>query len=151
MKRLTSRLSSAFLVLAMSAMPPAIAEDAPVDVLIVDQAVGDGPEVQRGWFAIMHFTGWIYDEQSPEHKGRLFASSRERGQPTTFVYGYQRALLGLEKGMRGMKVGGKRTIIMPPKLGYDGFKHPTPKDVPPGSTLVFDVELLDVVPQQNSN
>jgi FKBP-type peptidyl-prolyl cis-trans isomerase FkpA len=141
----------AMLAVALVGMQPAVAEETPADVQVTDQALGDGPEVRRGWFAIMHFTGWLYDEQAPEHKGRQYASSRERGQPTTFVYGYQRALIGLEKGMRGMKVGGKRTIVIPAKFGYDDLKYPTPKDVPPKSALVFDVELLDVVPQQNSN
>lgn len=151
MNLFSSRLAGALLGITLAGMQPAAAQDTPVDVRIIDQTVGDGPEVHRGWFAIMHFTGWIYDEQAPEHKGRQFVSSRERGQPTTFVYGYQRALIGVEKGMLGMKTGGKRTIVVPPKFGYDGFKHPTPKDVPPGSALVFDVELLDVVPQQNTN
>lgn len=146
-----SGLAGALLVTALAGMPPAAAEEPPAEVLITDQTVGDGPEVHRGWFAIMHFTGWVYDEQAAGHKGRQFVDSRERGQPTTFVYGYQRALIGLEKGMRGMKAGGKRTIIVPPKLGYDDLKYATPKDVPPKSALVFDIELLDVVPQQNTN
>ncbi len=151
MNPFSSRLAGALLVITLAGVQPAAAEDTPADVHITDQTVGDGPEVRRGWFAIMHFTGWIYDEQAPEHKGRQFVDSRERGRPTTFVYGYQRALIGVEKGMRGMKVGGKRTIVVPPKLGYDDLKYPTPKNVPPKSALVFDVELLDVVPQQNTN
>lgn len=151
MPPLSSGLAGALLAIALAGMQPAAAEEAPADVQITDQTVGDGAEVRRGWFAIMHFTGWVYDEQAPGHKGRQFANSRERGQPTTFVYGYQRALIGLEKGMRGMRAGGKRTIVVPPKLGYDDLKYATPKDVPPQSALVFDVELLDVVPQQNTN
>lgn len=151
MNLFSSRLAGTLLVITLAGMQPAAAEDTPADVRITDQTVGDGAEIRRGWFAIMHFTGWIYDEQAPEHKGRQFVDSRERGQPTTFVYGYQRALIGVEKGMRGMKVGGKRTIVVPQKLGYDDLKYPTPKDVPPKSALVFDVELLDVVPQQNTN
>jgi FKBP-type peptidyl-prolyl cis-trans isomerase len=63
------------------------------------------------------------------------------------VYGYERAIRGLERGMQGMRVGGKRTIVIPPKLGYQEPKHPYPLDVPKGSALVFEVELLDVVPQ----
>lgn len=151
MNPLSPGLAGALLAVALAGAHPASAEEMPVDVQVTDQTVGDGAEVQRGWFAIMHFTGWVYDEQAPGHKGRRFADSRERGQPTTFVYGYQRALIGLEKGMRGMRAGGKRTVVVPPKLGYDGLKYATPKDVPPGSALVFDVELLDVVPQQNTN
>jgi FKBP-type peptidyl-prolyl cis-trans isomerase FkpA len=151
MKSITPGFAGALLAMSMAGPLPAIAEQGPTDVQVTDLKVGDGAEVRRGWFAIMHFTGWVYDEQAPEHKGRQFVDSRERGKPTTFVYGYQRALIGVEKGMLGMKVGGKRTIVVPQKLGYDDVKYPTPKDVPPKSALVFDVELLDVVPQQNSN
>lgn len=151
MKSISSRIAGALLALAVAGALPAIAEEGPADIQATDQLVGDGAEVHRGWFAIMHFTGWVYDEQAPEHKGRQFANSRERGKPTTFVYGYQRALIGVEKGMLGMKAGGKRTIVVPPKFGYDDLKYARPKDVPPKSALVFEVELLDVVPQQNTN
>ncbi len=147
----SSDIPAALLAIALSGAMPAFAEGVPAEVQVIEQVVGDGQEVRRGWFAIMHFIGWVYDEQAPEHKGRQFADSRARGKPTTFVYGYQRALIGLEKGMLGMKVGGKRTIIVPPKLGYDDLKYPTPRDVPPKSALVFEIELLDVVPQQNAN
>jgi FKBP-type peptidyl-prolyl cis-trans isomerase len=136
---------------ALTGAAPAFAEGVPTKIQVTEQIIGDGPEVHPGWFAIMHFTGWLYDGDAPEHKGRQFVDSRERGKPTTFVYGYQRALIGLERGMIGMKAGGKRTIVVPPKLGYDDLKYATPKDVPPNSTLVFEIELLDVVPQQNTN
>jgi FKBP-type peptidyl-prolyl cis-trans isomerase FkpA len=151
MKSIASRIPGALLAMVMAGVLPAMADESPTEVQIADQVVGDGAEVRRGWFAIMHFTGWVYDEQAPEHKGRQFVDSRERGKPTTFVYGYQRALIGVEKGMLGMKVGGKRTIVVPPKLGYDELKYARPKDVPPKSALVFEVELLDVVPEQNPN
>ena len=143
-------LAGAVLLLTAAASAGA-ADSALREVGITEVAEGTGTEIQRGWFAVMHYTGWVYDEAAPEHKGRQFVSSRERGQPTTFVYGHYRALVGLEKGMRGMKVGGRRTIAVPSKLGYDDLKYPTPKDVPPGSALVFDVELLDAVPQHGSN
>jgi FKBP-type peptidyl-prolyl cis-trans isomerase FkpA len=138
------------LVLLLAFAAPAAAEENPPpdDVRVNDLEVGGGPEIRRGWFAVMHYTGWVYDGRAQDSRGAQFVSSRERGQPTIFVYGYYRALAGLEKGMRGMKVGGKRTIVVPPSLGYDDLKHPTPRDVPPKSTLIFEVELLDVVPQQ---
>jgi FKBP-type peptidyl-prolyl cis-trans isomerase FkpA len=133
------------------AIPAAAQSPAPAEVQVTEQAVGDGAEIRRGWFAVMHYTGWVYDAGAPESKGAQFVSSLERGRPTTFVYGYGRALEGLEIGMRGMKVGGKRAIVVPPAFGYDGFKHPLPKDVPPKSGLLFEVELLDVVPQGNAD
>lgn len=143
-----------FLLVAalLACAPPVAAEPpAPAEVRFTEQSVGDGAEIRRGWYAVMHYTGWVYDAAAPESKGARFVSSRERGRPATFVYGYGRALQGLEIGMRGMKAGGRRAIVVPPALGYDGFKHPVPKDVPPKSGLVFEVELLDVVPQGNAD
>jgi FKBP-type peptidyl-prolyl cis-trans isomerase FkpA len=144
------RATMAGVLLALSIGAAPAGADVPVEVVATDRVIGDGAEIRRGWFAIMHYTGWVYDDAAPEHKGMQFVDSQARGQPSTFVYGYQRALIGLEKGMRGMKVGGKRTIVVPARFGYDGFKYRTPKEVPPGSALVFDVELLDIVPE-NSN
>lgn len=142
-----SLLIAALLALAT----PALAQPAPTEVQVEDVVVGEGAEIRRGWFAVMHYTGWVFDPLQPESRGTKFVDSRERGSTTTFVYGYNRALRGLEAGMRGMKVGGKRNIVVPASLGYDGFKHPVPKGVPADSALVFEVELLDVVPQGNSN
>jgi FKBP-type peptidyl-prolyl cis-trans isomerase len=114
---------------------------------IIDHTVGTGPEVRTGWFVVAHYTGYVFDPSAPGYKGRKFVSSRERGETLTYVYGYKRAVPGFEKGIKGMKVGGSRTIIVPPKLGYDGRKYPNPADLPPNAALVFDVELLEVVPQ----
>ena len=119
----------------------------PERIITTDQVVGTGLELRRGLYAVLHYTGWIYDASAPEGKGKRFTSSRERGEALSYVYGYERAIRGLERGMQGMHVGGKRTIVIPPKLGYQEPKHPYPKDVPQGSALVFEVELLNVVPQ----
>ena len=81
----------------------------------------------------------LYDPDTPDHKGRQFASSRSRGESLSFVYGLKRVLPGLEKGLAGMRVGGRRTLVVPPNLGYDGLKYPRPADVPAEATLVFDV------------
>jgi FKBP-type peptidyl-prolyl cis-trans isomerase FkpA len=119
----------------------------PTQLIVTDQQVGTGREIRDGMYAVLHYTGWVYDPAAADGKGRQFVSSRERGEALSFQYGYQRAVRGLERGMEGMRVGGRRTIVIPPKLGYDGFKHPYPPDVPKGSALVFEVELLDAVPQ----
>jgi FKBP-type peptidyl-prolyl cis-trans isomerase FkpA len=127
-----------------------VAEQAPAlpeQIAVTDQQVGQGAELRKGVFAVLHYTGWIYDPTAPEGKGKRYISSRDRGEPLSYVYGYERAIRGLERGMQGMRVGGKRTIVIPPKLGYQEPKHPYPKDVPAGSALVFEVELLNVVPQ----
>ena len=119
----------------------------PDQLVVTDQEVGRGAELRKGMFAVLHYTGWIYDAGAPDGKGKRYISSRERGEALSYVYGYERAIRGLERGMQGMRVGGKRTIVIPPKLGYQEPKHPYPVDVPKGSALVFEVELLDVVPQ----
>ena len=126
---------------------PAAAEAVPDKLEIVDHAVGTGLEVRRGAFAVLHYSGFVFDPSAPDRKGRKFASSRDRGETLTYVYGYKRAVPGFERGLKGMKVGGSRTIVVPPKLAYDDLKYPRPADIPPGSALVFDVELLEVVPQ----
>jgi FKBP-type peptidyl-prolyl cis-trans isomerase len=145
---LSALAASLLLLLCLSAPLHAQQEGVLPDRLIVtDQVIGDGPELRKGMFAVLHYTGWIYDPSTPDNKGRQYISSRERGEPLSYVYGYERAIRGLERGMQGMHVGGKRTIVIPPKLAYQEPKHPHPQDVPKGSALVFEVELLNVVPQ----
>jgi FKBP-type peptidyl-prolyl cis-trans isomerase FkpA len=148
MKKLAAQLALTML-LVNCAVSTRAQPDAPLpdQLVITDQQVGQGPELRKGLFAVLHYTGWIYDPHAPDGKGRQYISSRERGEPLSYVYGYERAIRGLERGMQGMRVGGKRTIVIPPKLGYQEPKHPYPLDVPKGSALVFEVELLNVVPQ----
>lgn len=129
---------------------PASAHAAPTEIEVVDRTLGNGLVPRRGWFAIIRYTGWIYDEQAADGKGRKFINSDDRGAPVTFVYGYKRALPGLEKGMEGMKVGGRRTIIIPAKNAYKGARQQPPDGVSLDSNLIIDVELVDVVPQANS-
>jgi FKBP-type peptidyl-prolyl cis-trans isomerase FkpA len=119
----------------------------PTRVEVIEHAVGTGKPIARGAFAVLRYTAWLYDPEAPGHKGQQYASSESRGEPLTFVYGLKRALPGLEKGLAGMRVGGRRTIVIPSKLAYDGLKYPRPAEVPVGSALVFDVELIEVVPQ----
>jgi FKBP-type peptidyl-prolyl cis-trans isomerase len=121
---------------------------APIETLVVKElAIGTGLPVHAGHFVIIHYDAWVYDDSQAEGKGHLFDSSRERGQTFTYVYGYKRAVPGMEKGMEGMRVGGKRLIMVPPKMGFDDLKYPYPRDVPVGSALMFEIELLDVVPR----
>jgi FKBP-type peptidyl-prolyl cis-trans isomerase FkpA len=142
------------LALCALAIGPAAAADSVLEMIAspdklqtVDQTVGTGHVVRAGAWVVLHYTGWIFDPTAPDGKGAKFDSSRDRGESLSFLYGYKRALPGLEKGLEGMRVGGRRTILVPPKLSYDGIKYPLPKDVPPRATLVFEVELNDVVAQ----
>jgi FKBP-type peptidyl-prolyl cis-trans isomerase FkpA len=142
------------LALCVVAAVPAWSADSVLEMIArpdklqtIDQVVGTGPVVRSGAWVVLHYTGWLFDPAAPEGKGAKFDSSRDRGESLSFLYGYKRALPGLEKGLEGMRAGGRRTILVPPKFGYDGIKYPLPKDVPPLSTLVFEVELNDVVAQ----
>jgi FKBP-type peptidyl-prolyl cis-trans isomerase FkpA len=154
-----NRMHSIFRILPLLALLAAVdatsfgAEPAPAPgtrrerVQIVDDHPGTGTPIATGAFAVVHYTAYLLDPAAPGSKGAKFDSSRDRGQTLAYVYGYKRAIPGLEDGMAGMRVGGTRTILVPPRLGYDGLKYRRPPDVPDNSGLVFDVELIDVVPQ----
>ena len=96
-----------------------------------DGTVGTGHEAAAGQQVTVHYTGWLYDETKPDHKGRKFDSSRDRDEPFDFRLGAGEVIRGWDDGVAGMKVGGHRTLTIPPVI-------------PPNATLVFDVELLDV-------
>jgi len=108
----------------------------------IDTKTGKGAKATSGRDVSVHYTGWLYDEAAPEHHGRKFDSSRDRGQPIIFPLGAGHVIEGWDKGLEGMKVGGKRTLIIPPQLGYGASG--SPGAIPPNATLVFDVELMGV-------
>lgn len=99
-----------------------------------DLATGEGEEATPGSEATVHYTGWLTD-------GRKFDSSRDRGQPFTFRVGGGQVIRGWDEGVAGMRVGGRRTLVIPADLGY-GSRGVGP--IPPNATLVFAVELLGV-------
>lgn len=107
-----------------------------------DTKVGTGAEAVAGHEVTVHYTGWLYDEKAPGHKGSKFDSSRDRGEPFTFDLGAGMVIKGWDQGVAGMKVGGQRTLIIPPDLGYGA--RGAGGVIPPNATLVFDVELLGV-------
>ena len=106
---------------------------------ITDAEVGTGVSPKTGQTCVMHYTGWLSDNGA---KGRKFDSSVDRGEPFEFVIGRRRVIGGWEEGVATMKVGGKRTLVIPPALGYGA--RGAGGVIPPNATLIFDVELLDV-------
>ena len=106
---------------------------------IIDTKVGTGASPEPGQICVMHYTGWLYENGQ---KGDRFDSSADRNQPFRFPIGKRRVIAGWDEGVATMKVGGKRTLIIPPELGYGA--RGAGAMIPPNATLIFDVELLSV-------
>jgi FKBP-type peptidyl-prolyl cis-trans isomerase len=113
-------------------------------LVITELAAGGGAAIAAGSVAVVHYTGWLYDTAAPENKGRKFDSSVDRGVPFRFALGRGDVIRGWDQGVEGMKVGGKRRLIIPAALGYG--ESGAGDVIPPGATLVFDVELLGIEP-----
>ena len=112
------------------------------DALIRPSACGTGAVARPGNTVVVHYTGWLYDPTAPEFKGQKFDSSVDRGEPFSFPLGAGRVIRGWDEGVAGMKVGAKRTLLIPPELGYGN--RGAGRVIPPNATLIFDVELLEV-------
>ena len=106
---------------------------------ITDSKIGTGATPRAGQICVMHYTGWLYEGGA---KGAKFDSSVDRGEPFEFPIGQKRVIAGWDEGVASMKVGGKRTLIIPPALGYGA--RGAGGVIPPNAALIFDVELLDV-------
>ncbi|KUO57237.1 MAG: peptidylprolyl isomerase [Alphaproteobacteria bacterium BRH_c36] len=111
----------------------------PSGLQITDSVEGTGATPRTGQTCVMHYTGWLYKDGE---KGAKFDSSVDRGQPFEFMIGVGQVIRGWDEGVASMKVGGKRTLIIPAELGYG--KRGAGGVIPPNATLIFDVELLDV-------
>ncbi|MDH3326660.1 MAG: FKBP-type peptidyl-prolyl cis-trans isomerase [Gammaproteobacteria bacterium] len=107
---------------------------------IIDSLEGDGKKVKNNHRVAVHYTGWLYDEAAVDKKGKKFDSSYDRSRPFVFSIGNKDVIAGWEQGLMGMKVGGKRTLIIPPELGY-GAKG-AGSSIPPNAALIFDIDLL---------
>jgi peptidylprolyl isomerase len=102
-----------------------------------DTVVGTGASPKTGQTCVMHYTGWLFENKT---KGKKFDSSVDRGQPFEFPIGQGRVIQGWDEGVATMKIGGKRTLVIPPSIGYGA--RGAGAVIPPNATLLFEVELL---------
>jgi len=108
----------------------------------IDVKVGTGKVAAAGKMVSVHYTGWLFDKSTADNKGKKFDSSRDRPGNFTFPLGAGRVIKGWDQGVQGMKVGGQRTLIIPPSMGYGA--RGAGNIIPPNAALVFDVELMGV-------
>ena len=106
-----------------------------------DVKPGSGAEARQGMTVRVHYTGWLYDPATADHKGKKFDSSKDSGSPFDFRLGAGEVIEGWDKGVAGMKVGGTRVLTIPPAMGYGS--RGAGGVIPPNATLLFEVELLE--------
>lgn len=109
---------------------------------ITDLSTGSGAEARQGQTVSVHYTGWLYDGSAADKRGTKFDSSVDRGQPFDFGLGQGQVIPGWDEGVKGMKIGGRRVLTIPPAMGYG--RQGAGGVIPPNATLIFEVELLGV-------
>jgi len=132
-------VSAILLVLAVAPLSAVGAGEVttPSGLRIIDVKPGTGPVPKAGQTVTVNYTGWLFVDGK---KGKKFDSSLDRGEPFSFTLGQGQVIKGWDEGLATMHVGGKRTLIIPPDLGYGA--RGAGGDIPPGATLIFDVDLL---------
>src|SRR5689334_1595347 len=149
-QRMLPAIMSAFAIISIGAVSTSVSTTASAQTAgktmttasglqITDSVVGTGASPKPGQICVMHYTGWLYENGQ---KGKKFDSSVDRNEPFEFPIGKGRVIAGWDEGVATMKVGGKRTLIIPPALGYGA--RGAGGVIPPNATLMFDVELLSV-------
>jgi peptidylprolyl isomerase len=135
------RLFAFAIFLALAAAPLAAQAagevTTPSGLRIIDVKPGSGPVPQAGQTVTVNYTGWLFIDGK---KGKKFDSSLDRGVPFSFTVGQGQVIKGWDEGLTTMHVGGERTLIIPPNLGYGA--NGAGADIPPGATLMFDIDLL---------
>ncbi|MES2323334.1 MAG: FKBP-type peptidyl-prolyl cis-trans isomerase [Pseudomonadota bacterium] len=124
------------------AAPAAQLEMIPGQLTKIDTVIGTGPEAEPGHTLVVHYTGWLYKPMATGGRGRKFDTSRDRGEPLEFRMGAGQVIKGWEQGMLGMKVGGRRTLIIPSHLAYGS--RGTGDIIKPGADLIFEVVLVGI-------
>lgn len=128
-------------LLAIALGMAACSGSAPEELQTTDILTGTGAQATKGATVTLHYTGWLYKNN---RRGKKFDSSLDSGQPFSFRLGAAEVIEGWDRGIEGMRVGGKRQLLIPPRLGYG--ESGAPPDIPPGAVLDFEVQLLDVRP-----
>jgi FKBP-type peptidyl-prolyl cis-trans isomerase FkpA len=121
---------------------PAASASAVNSLEVTDLAQGSGATVAAGHYAIVQYTGWLYELSAPDHKGKEFDSSLKSGTPFRFKLGAGQVIKGWDQGVAGMQIGGKRRLVVPADLAYGDSG--AGGVIPPGATLVFDVDLVGI-------
>jgi FKBP-type peptidyl-prolyl cis-trans isomerase len=134
-------LAAAVLVAGCSPNTPEAALST-AQLKITELKPGTGPAIKAGQTAVVHYTGWLYVEDAPDHKGKKFDSSLDRNDPFSFPVGGGQVIQGWDQGVAGMQVGGQRRLVIPAELGYGS--RGAGGVIPPNATLLFDVELLSI-------
>jgi FKBP-type peptidyl-prolyl cis-trans isomerase FkpA len=124
------------------AVPPSATAPTVNALEIVELQPGSGAAIAAGQKAVVQYTGWLYETAAPDKKGKEFDSSRNSAQPFRFVIGTGQVIKGWDQGVLGMKVGGRRSLTIPADLAYGDVG--AGGVIPPGATLVFDVELVAI-------
>lgn len=132
---------SALLLAACSGPPPYTGGDV-AELERIDVATGEGAPAAAGDTVVVHYTGWLHDRNAADRRGAKFDSSHDRGQPFMFELGAGRVIRGWDEGVAGMRPGGTRELRIPAWLGYGA--NGAGKVIPPGASLVFEVELLEI-------
>jgi len=144
-RRVGALIAAAIIVTIAGAFTAAIPASAqnimttPSGLKIIDTKPGSGASPKTGQTCVMHYTGWLYENGA---KGKKFDSSVDRGQPFEFKIGQHQVIAGWDEGVATMKVGGKRTLIIPPNLAYG--ERGAGGVIPANATLLFDVELISI-------
>jgi FKBP-type peptidyl-prolyl cis-trans isomerase FkpA len=134
----------ALMILSACADPGPPAGGSVAELQRIDEKTGTGATATAGSDVTVHYTGWLYDEKAKDMRGEKFDSSVDRGEPFTFLLGAGQVIRGWDDGVAGMRIGGKRRLLIPSDYGYgrDGAGGV----IPPNASLVFEVELLAVKP-----
>lgn len=117
-------------------------EQKTTEFIINDIAVGEGRAAEKGLSVTVHYTGWLYNPTHKDGKGKKFDSSYDRREAFSFILGMGQVIKGWDEGVKSMKIGGKRVIIIPSDMGYG--TRGAGNVIPPNADLIFEVELLGI-------